>query len=147
MLFLYKHVRPLLHLPFELGSWLARMGGDQFPLSVLLRFHLGERDRYAMLERGELKIITRSFLEAWNGNVDAMQVDAEVYLEPFGFNLAEIRYPVHFWHGKKDRNIPFFLGQKMSDLVPTSIRHWLPEDGHFSLPLLRSGEILDTALA
>ncbi len=143
LLVMYARLRPWLHLPFDLGLLLARQRATDFPMSTLLKIRLCELDAQVMLEQGELEVIARSYREAWTGNIDALITEAEIYLNPLGFNLAEVTYPIHYWHGEKDRNIPIALGRKMADLLPNAIRHWMPEDGHFSLPVLRGQEIFE----
>jgi pimeloyl-ACP methyl ester carboxylesterase len=135
----------LLWVPFALGVELAQQPKHKFPKNLLLRRELGERDRLAMLEYGELEVITESFIRAWRGTVDPILTDADVYVQPPGFNLAEVRYPVHFWHGDADRAIPMELARRMADLVPGAVRHWVPNEGHFSLPVFCMEAILDAA--
>ena len=142
---IYSRFPWLMRLPFEIGWRIAGQGPDDFPLSLMLKKMLGPRDQFAMLECGELPVITQSFRDGWTGYVHGFLTDAEVYLNPLGFNLAEIHFPVHCWHGTDDRNIPFEFGQKMSDRLPNATRHWVEGEGHFSLPVLRMEEILDAA--
>jgi len=54
----------------------------------------------------------------------------------WGFELSAIQVPVRFWHGKRDRNIPWTYAAKVAAMIPNSTTHWTEDDGHYSLPVL-----------
>ncbi len=76
------------------------------------------------------------------GDTNAVRYDGNLYSSDWGFNLGDIRFPVHFWHGDDDWNIPLGLAQKTAARIPGSSFKVSPRDGHFSLPLLRNEEIV-----
>jgi len=70
-----------------------------------------------------------------------------IYCADWGFDLSKITVPVHFWHGDADANIPLQLAQKTATAVPGAKFTIMPDDGHFSLPLLRTEQILRDIIA
>lgn len=140
-----RRLAPGLLVPaFELASWLNQRVSTWVVLRWMMKLYLCPRDYEALVERGWFPCIARSFREAWTGHLDAMLTDGDMYLRPLGFDLQTIPGPVHFWHGGRDKNIPLGLAKRMVTLVPQSAGHWFPEDGHFSLFLLRGREVMES---
>ena len=52
--------------------------------------------------------------------------------------------PIDIWHGGLDRNLPLAMIKEIASRIPTARTHWLADEGHYSLPLNRSREILDS---
>lgn len=142
-----RRVAPwLLGAVFQSGACLTRLAPESLPVRAGLRL-LEPADRQALREGANWEIITGTFREALRGEgARALQVDGDIYLSDWGFSLAEIPVEVHFWHGKRDRNIPWTYGQRVARLVPRATTHWTEEDGHYSLPLRRGEEIAARAL-
>jgi pimeloyl-ACP methyl ester carboxylesterase len=68
--------------------------------------------------------------------------DAEIYAEPWGFPLEEVRVPVQLWHGKKDRTFSFRLAEEIAVRLPHCQLHLVEDAGHYSLPIRHTHEIL-----
>lgn len=83
-----------------------------------------------------------NFREAWLGEADGVFHDAEIYAQPWAFPLGEIRVPVAIWHGKQDRNFSWRLAEEVTAAIPSAVGHFVENEGHFSLPIRRSSEIL-----
>jgi pimeloyl-ACP methyl ester carboxylesterase len=71
--------------------------------------------------------------------------DARIYAAPWGFDLAAIVTPVTIWHGTADRVVPPATLAAYAALAGT--RHLLPDEGHYSLALTRTGEIMAALVA
>jgi pimeloyl-ACP methyl ester carboxylesterase len=69
--------------------------------------------------------------------------DDKAFVKPWGFDLAEIRVPVHIWQGGHDRMVPFAHGTWLAAHIPTAIPHLDPEDGHLRIVVQEMGTILD----
>lgn len=123
----------------------ARIPWNRPPLHHIFRA-LGPRDREAMLSGDTLPIMSESFRECIASGVPNVQKDGDIYLDDWGFEFKDITIPVHIWHGKKDRNIPWTYAQKAVAAMPLAIPHWTEDDGHQSLPVLRAREIAEVAL-
>jgi pimeloyl-ACP methyl ester carboxylesterase len=80
--------------------------------------------------------------QAWRSSAEGVMIDAEIYAQPWGFSLEEVRVPVRLWHGKKDRTFSFRLAEQIATRLPNCEFHLVDDAGHFSLPIRRTQEIL-----
>jgi Predicted hydrolases or acyltransferases (alpha/beta hydrolase superfamily) len=64
-------------------------------------------------------------------------------VEPWGFDLASIRVPVHVWQGRHDRMVPYSHGEWLASHIPTACPHLSDAHGHLSLVVDSMPEILD----
>lgn len=80
--------------------------------------------------------------QAWRSSAAGVMVDADIYAEPWGFALEEVRVPVRLWHGKKDRTFSFRLAEQIARRLPNCEFHLVEDTGHYSLPIRHTGEIL-----
>jgi pimeloyl-ACP methyl ester carboxylesterase len=67
--------------------------------------------------------------------------DDFVFLEPWGFELDDIRTPVQLWHGAQDRFVPLAHGQWLAERIPGVEAHLSEQDGHLTIQLERIGEV------
>lgn len=84
---------------------------------------------------------------AWRQPIDGLLIDAQVYAEPWGFKLEDIRVPVRLWHGKQDRAFSFRLAEDVAKRLPICKVRIVDNLGHFSLPIRRMHEILADLIA
>ncbi len=80
--------------------------------------------------------------QAWRASADGLMTDAEIYAQPWGFSLEEIKVPVRLWHGKKDRSFHWELARSLGERLPCCTGHLVEGEGHYSLPIRHMGEIL-----
>ncbi len=104
-------------------------------------------DRRAMGRPEYLLPIAEAVQEAYRQGTVHVIRDARRIRDPWGFDLGKIPLAFHFWHGCRDRNIPIEMVRLISRRVPKAVEHIYEHDGHYSLPLLRSGAILDDLLS
>ena len=83
-----------------------------------------------------------NFRGAWAGSADGVFADAEMYQQPWGFPIEDVRPPVRLWHGREDRNFSWRLAEAVAQRLPRCTAHFLDDEGHYSLPMRRGGEIL-----
>ncbi|HYM53686.1 MAG TPA: alpha/beta hydrolase [Candidatus Dormibacteraeota bacterium] len=69
--------------------------------------------------------------------------DDMAFIQPWGFDLATIRVPVHLWQGAHDRMVPFAHGEWLAAHVGSACPHLFPEHGHLSLAVDAIPAILD----
>jgi pimeloyl-ACP methyl ester carboxylesterase len=67
--------------------------------------------------------------------------DDFVFLEPWGFELEDIRTPVQLWHGAQDRFVPLAHGEWLAERIPGVEAHLSEQDGHLTIQLERIGEV------
>jgi len=152
MFWLYRFMIQLRHyLPTVLGMVL-RLGGmvakgtpQKAPLRWLMKL-LGEQDRRVLLLPGIYDVVRDATLAALNRGPRSVIADADIYLNEWGFEVSQLNFPIHFWHGKQDRNIAWTYTERLAGLMPQAITHWSEMDGHYSLPITHAEQVLTTAL-
>lgn len=152
MFWLYRFMIQLRHyLPTVLGTVL-RLGGmvakgvpQKAPLRWLMKL-LGEEDRRVLLLPGIYDVVRDATLGALQRGPRSVIADADIYLNEWGFEVSHINFPIHFWHGKQDRNIAWTYTERLAGLMPQAITHWSEVDGHYSMPITHAEQILTTAL-
>lgn len=60
----------------------------------------------------------------------------------YGFQLQDIKVPVHIWHGEADKNIPVEMARAMAAAIPNSEARFYPQEGHLSLFKNHTEEII-----
>jgi pimeloyl-ACP methyl ester carboxylesterase len=84
---------------------------------------------------------------AWRGSADGVMRDAQIYAEPWGFRLEDVKVPVRLWHGKKDRSFSFRVAEDVATHLPNGTLRLVEDAGHFSLPIRHMREILQDLMA
>jgi pimeloyl-ACP methyl ester carboxylesterase len=79
---------------------------------------------------------------AWRSSASGVMMDADIYAQPWGFPLEEVRVPVRLWHGRKDRSFSFSLAEQIAARLPNCKLHLVEGAGHYSLPIRHTHEIL-----
>jgi pimeloyl-ACP methyl ester carboxylesterase len=100
-------------------------------------------------------VLTGSLLEFLHGQAqEGMRPGAEGWkedslwgIEPWGFELSEIRIPLQLWHGRHDRFVPFSHGEWLAVHLPRAEHHLEPTEGHVSLFENRIPEVHDWLLS
>jgi len=81
----------------------------------------------------------RALEHGFDGWID----DDLAFTKPWGFDVADIRVPVHIWQGELDRLVPWSHGQWLANHIPDSRFHLAAGQGHFSLGVGNRDQILD----
>jgi pimeloyl-ACP methyl ester carboxylesterase len=65
----------------------------------------------------------------------------------WGFNLEEIAMPtIYLWHGELDTSIPVVAGRAVAKKLPHCKATYYPDEGHISLIVNHSQDILQALL-
>jgi pimeloyl-ACP methyl ester carboxylesterase len=134
--------RTLLPALVPLSRWMISRGARRAPMSWMLKSVPG-RDREALFSQGGWDMVTRSYLEAIKNGTQSILSDGELYLDEWHFDVEQIKVPVRFWHGKADANLPCQIAQRLADRIPSAEGHWVEGEGHYSLAIYHSEEMLD----
>ena len=125
-----------------LSKWMIQRGSKRPPMSWMLS-SVPARDRDAIHSGNGWDMVTRSYLEAVANGPQTLLTEGELYVEDWDINLEDIRVPVRFWHGLADANLPCEVAKKLASKVPNSEGCWVEGEGHYSLPVYHSTEVLD----
>jgi len=147
MMIKLRHAFPtILGLFLRVGERISGGEPDQAPLKWFMRM-LGKADRQVLSDPAIFSVVRHGMLEALRRGPKHVIADADIYLSEWGFEVSAVNYPIHFWHGKEDRNIAWQYSEKLASIMPNTTTHWLENEGHYSLPVNHLDAILSHALA
>jgi pimeloyl-ACP methyl ester carboxylesterase len=75
----------------------------------------------------------------------APMCDLVLFGRHWGFDLMEVKVPVHFWHGDADPIVPLLHGRHLATAVPDADLQIRPGESHLG-GLGAAGEVLDALL-
>ncbi|WP_170157385.1 alpha/beta fold hydrolase [Roseimicrobium gellanilyticum] len=107
---------------------------------------LGPRDQEALHDVHNARIIMSSGKTGLESGHRAMTLDGNIYNSDWGIELEKVTYPIRYWHGSLDLNIPASLVQKFTSRIPNAKLVIMEGEGHYSLPALRIREMLSEQL-
>lgn len=129
----------------KLGALIARMKPGCLVHRLLLKM-LGAEDRRILSDPKVFKVVCEATLGALSRPAADVIADADIYLSEWGFEVCRIAVPIHFWHGKQDRNIDWTYTQRLAAIIPHAVTHFSEHDGHYSLPVTHAEQIIMTAM-
>ena len=129
---LFCMARPILALrpPVRLRPLLLKM--------LMLR----PCDAESLRDAAAFEAIFESQRRAWRGSAEGVMADAQIYAQPWGFSLEDIRVPVRLWHGTQDRAFSVHLAEEVAKRLPDCSARFVDNAGHYSLPIRHMREIL-----
>jgi pimeloyl-ACP methyl ester carboxylesterase len=129
---LFHLVRPVLSLrpPLRFRPLLLKM--------LLLR----PCDAESLRDAAAFEAIFESQRRAWRASADGVVADAQIYAQPWGFAIEDVRVPVRLWHGKQDRAFSVHLAEELANRLPNCHARFVDDAGHYSLPIRHMREIL-----
>jgi pimeloyl-ACP methyl ester carboxylesterase len=96
----------------------------------------------AVLARAEVRAaLLATFREAARQGSASWAQEFDIYVRDWGFDLGSIRAPVWLWHGEHDRVVSPIAGRRLAAELTRCHAHFLPEEGHYSLPLGHMADI------
>jgi pimeloyl-ACP methyl ester carboxylesterase len=104
-------------------------------------------DAESLRDAAAFEAIFESQRRAWRTSAEGVIADAQIYAQPWGFSVEEVRVPVRLWHGKQDRAFSFELAEEMSKRLPNCEARLIDDAGHYSLPIRHIGAILEDLLS
>ncbi|MDQ2867632.1 MAG: alpha/beta hydrolase [Verrucomicrobiota bacterium] len=104
-------------------------------------------DANALLDERAFDACFESQRQAWKVSSDGVLADAEIYAEPWGFSLGEIKVPVRLWHGRKDRSFAEATAREVERRLPNVTAFYVEDAGHYSTPIRNIRDILADLIA
>jgi pimeloyl-ACP methyl ester carboxylesterase len=102
-------------------------------LLAILSAKASELDR-RILRDGEFRtILAASMREAFRNGPGGAAMDLTLLSAPWGFELQELRVPVHIWHGGEDRVVPMSMALFLEQALPDCQASYEQAHGHYSL--------------
>ena len=99
-------------------------------------------DQEVMKKPETREIMLRSIELARLQGSAGLVFDIKNYSRVWPVDWAQIQCPYFLWHGLKDRVLSPKMSRYMHELVPGSKLFTYPDEGHYSLPLTRTAEVL-----
>ena len=85
----------------------------------------------------------RNFDRAIAPGIAGWRDDDLAFVNPWGFDLDEIRVPTLLWQGVQDKMVPVAHGRWLAERIPGVEAHISDHDGHLSIVVNRLAEIYD----
>ena len=114
-------------------AWLKRLADDP---SKAGEVEFSEADRAVMANPERQEMVRRMLNEAFRQGVWGYVDDALCLIQPWGFDVAEIRVPTRIAYGLTDVLVPRQHGEWLAHNVPNTEVVIDEEGGHFSAPNL-----------
>jgi pimeloyl-ACP methyl ester carboxylesterase len=111
---------------------------------------LPDIDKAAVLGDPQIgQYMATSMAEALEISSDGWVDDTLGMIEPWGFELSEVKVPLLLYQGSEDNVVPYAHGQWLAEhLPPEKLRkHFLEGQGHISIFLGQMGSMIDELLA
>jgi pimeloyl-ACP methyl ester carboxylesterase len=134
---LFRMARPILAVrpPVRLRPLLLKM--------LMLR----PCDAESLRDAAAFEAIFESQRRAWRGSAEGVMADAQIYAQPWGFSLEDIRVSVRLWHGMQDRAFSVRLAEEVAKRLPDCNARFIDNAGHYSLPIRHMREILNDLIS
>lgn len=133
----------MAHVALATSATLARVAPR---VSVwFARREMAPPDRAVVARYPSARAAVALFTEAFSGGGAGIVDDYAALSRPWGFDVTEIRVPVHCWHATADRVVPLDHSRALHERVPRAGLTTWDGEGHLAV-ILRSGEVLDGLL-
>lgn len=123
--------------------------GDASDLVAAMSSILPDMDKKALLENDTLgQFLVDNIREGLKVNSDGWIDDDLAFIQPWGFDLNEIKVPVLLYQGSEDKMVPFAHGEWLAKHIPSDFckAHLLQGQGHISIVLGQLQAMLDGLL-
>jgi pimeloyl-ACP methyl ester carboxylesterase len=104
-------------------------------------------DAESLRDAAAFEAIFESQRRAWRTSAEGVMADAQIYAQPWGFTIEDVRVPVRLWHGKQDRAFSVHLAEEVAKRLPDCKAHFIEDAGHYSLPIRHMREILEDLIS
>ena len=109
---------------------------------VLKMLMLQTCDEESLRDSAAFEAVFESQRRAWRESAEGVMIDAQIYAQPWGFPIEEVRVPVRLWHGKQDRAFSVRLAEDIANRLPNCEARFVDGAGHYSLPIRYMRQIL-----
>jgi pimeloyl-ACP methyl ester carboxylesterase len=143
MLTLYRTQPRLLRRLFYLARPILSLRPPiRFRPLLLKMLLLRPCDAESLRDAAAFEAIFESQRRAWRASAEGVVADAQIYAQPWGFAIEDVRVPVRLWHGKQDRAFSVHLAEEVANRLPNCHARFVDDAGHYSLPIRHMRDIL-----
>lgn len=106
---------------------------------------LPDVDKEAMVSGDMGQHMVEMMRESLQNNADGWVDDGMAFVNPWGFELSEIKVPIILYQGSEDKMVPFGHGQWIAEHLPQEklTTHLMQGQGHISIFIGQSETIID----
>ena len=137
---------PLCRLGFRLARPFLSLRPPRRSRPWLLKF-LQPFDADSLRDEKAFEACFESQRQAWKTSAEGVMADAQLFAQPWGFSLNELRVPVRLWHGDSDRSFSLGTAREMAKKIPNCNFRMIERAGHYSVPIRYIHEILQDLIA
>ena len=112
----------------------------------LRAFQAPAADRDALSHPEVKAILGGAVRDAMQRGARGALEDLRLYTSPWSMPLERVQLQVDLWHGEEDGTVPIAQARWYEHHLPYCSAHYLPGEGHYSLPLRHAGAILGALL-
>lgn len=134
-------IRKILARAFRTGVNLAPVWLAEKVVKIL-----PQADQKLFSDRENLRHLLNTYRTALKQGTIGYLHEAEIYRRFWGFNPADITFPVIWWHGTADKNVTIGSARRLADELPVCSPHFIEGEGHFSLIASSVEAIIGNAL-
>ena len=147
LMFLDQKFPPILcRLGFRLARPFLSLRPPRRSRPWLLKF-LQPCDADSLRDELAFEACFESQRRAWKASAEGVMADAQLFAQPWGFSLGELRVPVRLWHGDSDRSFSLGVAREMAKKIPQCNLRVIENAGHYSVPIRHIHEILEDLIA
>jgi len=118
-------------LPFLLGSMKSNPKESKEKAMAKAKKMMPAADYEALIQKDRAEVLAKTVDEAIL-NKKGVTLDLRLYLKTFDFDLSQIKFPITFFHGEADRNMPVELVRKMTGQLPNAKLIVYKNEAHLS---------------
>jgi len=129
-----NQVPALFQFPFTLLGLAAKALPPELFIKLLYQSKYFCEEDYAILSDPDAAdVLINSVRESFAQGSEGAAYDALLRYQDWGFELSEIDFPVHVFHGDRDISAPYYFAEYKHRHLPNSTLHTFPHEGHFFL--------------
>jgi pimeloyl-ACP methyl ester carboxylesterase len=132
---------PLCRFGFRLARPFLSLRPPRRSRPWLLKF-LQPFDADSLRDEKAFEACFESQRRAWKNSAEGVMADAQLFAQPWGFSLNELRMPIRLWHGDSDRSFSLGTAREMAKKIPNCEFRVIECAGHYSVPIRHIREIL-----
>jgi len=137
-------------------AWIADLLFGRYTTAVLHRWpalvekvrHIAAppADQKVLGEGDNAAVLNATIADAMRDRAQGARRDLVLYTHDWKLPFAEVTDPVTIWHGQADGTVPIKHARWYAEHLSQARLNELPDEGHYSVPLLYSRRILDELL-